>query len=230
MSAGAKRLTPLTPIAPLLSALPPAPLEAVVQRLATRLSARHPEMLERTADVGAARLLLVATDLPWQALVTLRADGAEVRLLRKAGAPIPAADATVRGPVDRLVACAEGGGDGDAMFFSREIEVDGDTDVLVALRNALDGAELDLSGELAALTGPLRRPAMAAASRMAALYRHLDSGLEALRADVRAPLEARLAAQTEDLHALRQDVQRLRRRQPARAEEAAATGRREARA
>jgi predicted lipid carrier protein YhbT len=202
------------PVGVLLRAVPPGPLQAGLQRLADRLSARHPEVLDRLADIGRARLLLVATDLPWRALVTLDAGGAQVTLSRHRDGPAPAAEATVTGPVERLVACAQGGGDGDAMFFAREIEVSGNTDVLVALRNALDGADLDIAGELAALAGPLARPARAAVSRTAGVYGWAAAGLDAIKADIRAPLQARLDAQAAELAELRSELQRLRRRQP----------------
>lgn len=223
MSAGAKRLTPLTPVGALLGPLPPGPLQSLLQRLADRLSERHPELLERVADVGRARLLLVATDLPWRALVTLDAGGAEVAVDRHGDGPPPDAEATVTGPVERLVACAQGGGDGDAMFFAREIEVAGNTDVLVALRNALDGADLDIARDLAALAGPLRRPAAGAMAGLTGLYGRASAGLDALKAEIRAPLQARLDAQAEELAELRTEVQRLRRKQP-RATRTAAQG------
>lgn len=214
MTADVRTLTPLTPIGMLLRPLPKGPLQAALQRLADRLSARYPDVLERIGDVGRARLLLVASDLPWRALVTLDGQGAEITLDRQGDGPAPAAEAVVTGAFERLLACAQGGGDGDAMFFAREIEVTGNTDVLVALRNALDGAEIDLAGELAALAGPLHRPVAGGMARASALYTHASAGLDAFKADVRAPLQARLDAQAEELADLRGEVQRLRRKQP----------------
>ena len=146
--------------------------------------------------------------------VTLDGQGAEITLDRQGDGPAPAAEAVVTGAFERLLACAQGGGDGDAMFFAREIEVTGNTDVLVALRNALDGAEIDLAGELAALAGPLHRPVAGGMARASALYTHASAGLDAFKADVRAPLQARLDAQAEELADLRGEVQRLRRKQP----------------
>ena len=214
MSTGVRSLTPLTPIGVFLRPLPRAPLETVLQRLADRLSARHPGVLERVADVGRARLLLVATDLPWWALIVLDGAGAEITVGRHGDESVLEAHATVTGPLERLLACAQGGGDGDAMFFAREIEVSGNTDVLVALRNALDGAELDLAGELAGLAGPLHRPAARAMTYTAGLYARASAGLDALKSDIRAPLQTRLDAQAEELAELRTEVQRLRRKQP----------------
>ncbi len=38
--------------------------------------------------------------------------------------------------------------DGDALFFSRDLAVEGDTSSVLALRNAIDDAELDLAEEI----------------------------------------------------------------------------------
>jgi predicted lipid carrier protein YhbT len=54
---------------------------------------------------------------------------------------------------------AHGRFDGDALFFSGEIAVEGDIEAILALRNALDDAELDLLQEGAAMLGPLSGPA-----------------------------------------------------------------------
>jgi predicted lipid carrier protein YhbT len=57
--------------------------------------------------------------------------------------------------------------DGDALFFSGDLEISGDTGAVLALRNALDDAELDLTEELAALAGGAG-PLLRQASRMLA--------------------------------------------------------------
>ena len=45
--------------------------------------------------------------------------------------------------------------DGDALFFSGDIAFEGDTEAILALRNAIDDAEIDLATEIAAIFGPL---------------------------------------------------------------------------
>ena len=62
--------------------------------------------------------------------------------------------------------------DGDALFFSRDIVIEGDTAAGLALRNAIDNAELDLFEEALDMLGPLKarvaprlRPLVAAAGR-----------------------------------------------------------------
>ena len=48
--------------------------------------------------------------------------------------------------------------DGDALFFSRDLMVSGDVGAALALRNAIDDAELDLLEEVSDLAPPIARP------------------------------------------------------------------------
>ena len=51
--------------------------------------------------------------------------------------------------------------DGDAAFFSRDLEVSGDTEAVVRLRNALDDMDGSIAEEAAALFGPPGRAILA---------------------------------------------------------------------
>jgi len=52
--------------------------------------------------------------------------------------------------------------DGDALFFSRDLSIEGDTEAVLALRNAIENADLDLSTVLGfpqPMQGPVNRAA-----------------------------------------------------------------------
>ena len=53
-----------------------------------------------------------------------------------------AADVIVRGPLLSLLGLLDGTFDGDALFFSRSISISGKVDALLALRNAIEDADL----------------------------------------------------------------------------------------
>ena len=52
----------------------------------------------------------------------------------------------------------DGQTDSDALFFNRELTVTGNTEAIVALRNALDDMDVTLADDVAAAFGPLSRP------------------------------------------------------------------------
>jgi predicted lipid carrier protein YhbT len=70
----------------------------------------------------------------------------------------PEHDAAIAGTFFNLLNMIDGSLDGDALFFSRDLQVSGDTEAVVALRNALDdfeGSALDsVVGSFGLLSGP----------------------------------------------------------------------------
>ena len=76
---------------------------------------------------------------------------------RGAVATASGADCRIAGQLSALLGLVHGAVDGDALFFSRDLVIEGDTEAALALRNAVDDAELDLSEEIARLAPPWRR-------------------------------------------------------------------------
>lgn len=159
-------------IARALRPLPPLPLGVALSALSRRLSARHAGLLRRMGDYANHAVLIDPTDLPF----VLRLEpAAGPRLTAHRRGAAPAAAARIAGPLSALTGMLHGRYDGDALFFSRDLMIEGDTEVVLALRNALDDAEVDVGAELAALAGPLGgavRRALALAERATGLSLH----------------------------------------------------------
>lgn len=134
--------------------LPPLAVPAlglVLTRLLRRIALRQPAILTRLGQYQMARFLIDVQDGP----VLLLMEPAARRITALArNNPAPPHDAAIRGRMAAFLAMLHGAEDGDALFFSGELEIAGDTSAVLALRNALDDAELDLTEELAALSVP----------------------------------------------------------------------------
>lgn len=141
--------------------LPLPPLSLFLGSVTRRMAETHPVLLRRLGGYAAQRFLIDPVDLPWVFL--LHPEAAGMTAHRRA-AP-PAHDARIAGPLSAFLAMMHGAEDGDALFFSRDLTVEGDTAAVLALRNAMDDAELDLAEDLAMLCGPLARPARRILSR-----------------------------------------------------------------
>lgn len=128
--------------------------DPLLDRLAGIFVRRHPRAAEAVSSLPEATVLIDAVDLPQGLLLRVGPDGLRLRLCSVAAT---AADATVRGRFAALLDLAEGRIDGDALFFRRDLSIAGDTALVVALRNALDGEEIDVMTELDAVAGPLGR-------------------------------------------------------------------------
>jgi predicted lipid carrier protein YhbT len=142
------------PLARALRPLPLAPISLALGAAAKRLAAAHPGLFARLGTYGNARFVLDPTDLPFVICLAPNGGAPEIAARRRPGQ----GDATIRGPLAALLGLVHGTYDGDALFFSRELTIEGDTAAALALRNAVDDAELDLGGEIGAMSGPFAAP------------------------------------------------------------------------
>ena len=140
-----------------LAAFTPLPLVERLAHLAFhQVLKRHPGLLERLDGHMGKRFGFLATDIDIAFVICPGARSVRVmrgKYLPKTGQRAP--HATVSGPLGVLLSLLEGSSDGDAEFFVRALTVVGDMEAVLALRNALDDADIDLPTDLGALAGPL---------------------------------------------------------------------------
>ncbi|MDE1149785.1 MAG: SCP2 sterol-binding domain-containing protein [Azospirillaceae bacterium] len=190
-------LSPLLLAGLLLGMLPPLPLglkgdplagpvAGLVARLAfARLRRRKAAVFQRLGVLGEKAFLIDPADLPVRLL--LRPAGLNPGLFPVAdGAPAPHAAATIRAPLAQLLALLEGKIDGDSLFFSRQLMIEGDMEAVLILRNAVDGAGIDLRTDLGG-GGLMDRLFAAGQRRYDTLDRLLHVGAGALRGAPGAP-------------------------------------------
>lgn len=140
-----------TPLGFALRAAPLAPMSLALSTVARRVIKGHPGLLARLGDYAGRSFAIDPTDLPVCLLIRPNTPSALIRVCRSR----PKADACIAGPLSALLGLVHGTWDGDALFFSRDLVIEGDTSAALALRNAIDDAELDLGAEIAAMSGPL---------------------------------------------------------------------------
>lgn len=143
-----------SPLARTLRFLPLYPVSMALTRLTQNMAGRHEAMFRRLGAHANATFLLDPTDLPVTLCLEPRSGRPKVSLHRRP----PNADARIAGPLAALIGLVHGAYDGDALFFSRDLVIEGDTAAALALRNAVDDAELDLAAEVENLSGPFARP------------------------------------------------------------------------
>jgi O2-independent ubiquinone biosynthesis accessory factor UbiT len=135
------------------SPLPLAPVTLILTKLAGQLIQRHPGLQRRLGDHARCRFLLDLTDLPF--LLLLEPGTATPRVTAVSRRRSPAHDTRIAGLTAAFLGMMHGSLDGDALFFSRDLVIEGDTAAGLALRNAIDDAELDLTAELGVMIKPL---------------------------------------------------------------------------
>lgn len=155
----------------------PARAHALALDLAlAAMTARHPTVFGRLQSLDGASIKFRILDLAVSLTMRLGATPS----LRLTAADEPA-DATVSGELPALLALLEGRADADSLFFTRDISIQGDTGLVVALRNAIDDSEIDLVSDLCAPAGPLAPIARRVVHRAIKDVLRLGRGLDMLR-------------------------------------------------
>ncbi len=163
----------------------PGPMvQPVLDLMVAVLRRRHPGAWERLTELDEGDVLIDPVDMPRAFRIGLGPAGVRLELCDRD----VMADAVVRGEMRCLLDLMEGRTDGDALFFSRDLTIEGDTELVVALRNALDGEDIDLLADLGAALGPLA--GLLNPARQAALQLH--EGMAALRGALLSPANRRL--------------------------------------
>ena len=141
---------PASSVPPLLSLalrpLPLLPLQPILALALRRITGRHPRLFDRLGEHGSKRFGLDPTDLPFA--FVLEPNAARPRLSAVRELP-EGLDARIAGTLPVLLGLVRGDFDGDALFFSRDLRTEGDMGAIVALRNAIDDAQIDILRELA---------------------------------------------------------------------------------
>ncbi len=169
-----------------LRPLPPFMLRPALDLAMAAIRRRHADVFERLDGLDPI-FLIDPVDLPF--VFRLRLDGTVPRLdaLKNGDESGPEPTAVIRGSLLSLIALLEGRIDGDALFFSRDLAIEGDTGAVVALRNAVDGAEIDLIEDLVSNLGPFAGPSRRAIEAARSLFGKMAEDLETLRAAAIAP-------------------------------------------
>lgn len=202
-------LSPVLLLGFALRPAPKAPLQAAASLAMAAMARRHRAVFERLGSLENPNFLIEPADLPIRFLMSVALPSPRLTVLGEEEEPGVEPAAAIRGPMPVLIDLLEGRIDGDALFFSRMLAVEGDMAAVVALRNAVDGAEVSLAEDLLAPLGPFGAPARAMVRAGSALYRRAERDLETLRTALVAPVARRCDVQEGRLRDLDETVAQL---------------------
>jgi len=123
------------------SVLPLQPLQMVLRRLLANAMAARPSFAARLGEYAGRSFAVDPVDCPFVFLIKPEQARMDLQVVRRADAA--GCDARIAAPLLVLLGLIDGSYDGDALFFSRDLVIEGDTGAVLALRNAIENAELD---------------------------------------------------------------------------------------
>ena len=127
-------------------------VQAALDRIVTNIHRERPRLFARMGASAKKSILIDPTDMPFVVRMLPDNEEPDMRAYRRGRAP--EADAQITGTFAGLFKMLDTQLDGDALFFSRDLKVTGDLEVVVALRNALDDIDGSIASDVAALFGP----------------------------------------------------------------------------
>ncbi|WP_142492612.1 ubiquinone anaerobic biosynthesis accessory factor UbiT [Thalassovita litoralis] len=140
-------------------------VQPLLSRIVRRIAQEHPSLFARLGAHQSTDFLIDPVELPFA--LHLRPDPQALIFRAVPRDAAPDAGATIRGQFLLLLELLDSEQDGDAAFFSRDLEVSGDTEAIVRLRNALDDIDGSIAEDTAAMFG---KPGRAILSRLRRSY------------------------------------------------------------
>ena len=167
-------------IARALQPLPLAPLQLALALVLRSVVARHPNIFERLGAHAHKLFGIEPSDLPFAFVLAPHPETPTLIAVRSLPAGIPI---RIAGPLLGLMGLIDGSYDGDALFFSRDLVIEGDVEAVLALRNAIADSGGALVADTAAVVGP--RAPMSGRRRGGALLQLKGVAVAAKREDTR---------------------------------------------
>lgn len=140
----------------------PTPIvNLLVQKSVQSIYNKHPQITDRLSTISGKCFLIKITDLQYYISFIFREHGIRTTVYKNRPAYV---DVYIAGALSDLLDLLGGDVDGDTMFFSRHLTIEGDTESLLTLRNAIDSEDFNIKDELFKLLGPFNKQAQKAFS------------------------------------------------------------------
>lgn len=134
-------------------------VQPLLGHVVRQVARNHPSLFARLGAHQTTDYLIDPMELPFA--LHLRPDPAALIFRAVPRDALPPAGAVIRGRFMLLLQLLDSDEDGDSAFFSRDLEITGNTEAVVRLRNALDDVDGSIAEETAAMFGPPGRAILA---------------------------------------------------------------------
>ncbi len=192
-----------------LRALPLSVIQQSVTKLSENLQKKYPHFVERLVDLNEPSWLINPVDMPFAFYLSIKDEHLNIEALRKEGEK-PEASATIHASLPHLLKMMNGSSDGDALFFTRDLNIEGSTEAVVALRNAIDATGADITQEVLFVFGPLSSPAQKAGYFLGSLYEKAKKDMHIFQNAVTGKLQSQIQSQSHTISTLNQEISDLK--------------------
>ncbi|MCL2567409.1 MAG: SCP2 sterol-binding domain-containing protein [Alphaproteobacteria bacterium] len=175
---------------------------------------KHPRIFERLSGEE-FDFIIDATDLPFVFYLKPSLTSPVLKAIHRSEHVNVAA--TIKGSLSNLLQLFEGNADGDAMFFSNELVIEGSTAASVALRNAVDGEDMNIIADLSSMAAPFENAAKKIGNKTVEKYSILQNSLNTITSAILsktnkdiASIKNRIIEAEEDLDNLKTVINKIK--------------------
>lgn len=195
-----------------LTPVPPSVLQPIFTRLIRMVCRRYPEILDAVVAFTGKRVEIDPIDMPFSLILNIDPMVPRLCVVGPRKVEKTSVDAAIRAPLEVLTAMVEGRIDGDAAFFARQLSIEGDTELVLALRNAIDGAGIVLAHSLAEPLGPLAAPTERMLRSAGNIYNRCANSMEKFRQTLIVPAMHGVDAQSARIDEIESQISALQRK------------------
>ena len=210
MTFSAHVLPPLSPVlvaGVALKSMPLTALNVILAKAMVVMHSRHRDVFERLSCLENVTFAIDPIDLPFVFLLNPDIEAPNLEAVRSLESH--AVSASIHGAFGVLTALLEGEVDGDALVFSRDLVIEGDTEAVLALRNAVDGGDIHIKQDLASIFGPFAAVVEKAAGGVEALMGRMGDDMDLLQGSMVNKLNQRTAAHAEQIEEIELQMEAL---------------------
>lgn len=133
-------------------------IESPLRKIVQHISCARPDIFNRIGPHTNKVFLIDPINIPFVFILTPQRENPNLKILSRN--KIPEHDARISATFLTLFKMIDGQLDGDALFFTRDLTIEGDTEAVVCLRNALDDLDGSIIDDIATLFPILGAPVL----------------------------------------------------------------------
>jgi len=139
-----------------LSPIPLLVIQPILKHISGFIIKKHPDIFSRLGVHTNSVFVINPSNTPF--VLRLVPDSKGISLTAHRRNEGIEYDAKITGTFLTLLKMIDGGLDGDALFFTRDLKLEGNTEAIVCLRNAMDDLEGSVVDDIVDACGPFSRP------------------------------------------------------------------------
>jgi predicted lipid carrier protein YhbT len=187
-------------------------LQQAINKLVQMFSDLHPNVINRMAEFTPAIIILNPIDMPFSFLVEFTANNMNILIIddqHYTGDDITKISATLSFFLNML----EGELDGDALFFSRQLIIEGDTTIIVALRNILEAENIDINKDINDKSTLLANIIKFVKNTARAVSSYLDNDLAKIKESIISDNQAEIKLTSSKQQVIQDEIKKLQKQQ-----------------